>query len=793
MAIGKGSAASIYATVEDTQSAPERAASSTEHLSRGDGGLGLQLDVSPDAASTPTNVSTPIAVPRNTASLARGEGTSYIDAQPNGQSRPLLDRLDMESASNASAGPFGSGSPPMTPARKRLMELDSDAGGRSPGSRSVHIALTSPSTARTPLAATAPLPETPLKHGHDESTTATPTRSSIVERRRAPAMPPLSPPMQESAPDRAPRGLGLGLTPTKQSTSAYFGGALSPAISRGEARGPGTPSSRTKLLDFDMSSTTDEDESLSLTAQDIEPSSMLPAASSILTPDVGSSDVGSSSPSKPVSRNAKIANASPQAKSTADRGIAAKKKIGSATARGSGASRWADPEPQSPTLQHNDADQSGSAASLLSRMSLAPDSKESPSSPIVAAPTDLFDIQGSNRNANGKVTAPAKGQKLPHGPAAPSHLAPPPVADPLSPGATEVATPVLQTVDAFGGQSAKGLTSQVAAGRTAGDSSTMGVSSDSASVSSSTSAEPSTEGGTLSSKSTAEGSVDSSDPFVGESSACQPASSPMPHFDWADEEDDDDELPDLDGWGVTLAQSTSSPALPEPDATPQSVSTIASSTSAPILPADRSGESAHPQGPKQKKPAGWGKKGNPGTDAPTPASSIQSRLGGIKIAGIASSESSAPPTGPRGAGAPHKRELLPASGPSQGGSHASEPAGAKGPRGRGASGPGGGAWLHDMVQGPPPARRNERPKPQLSEGGAFARLAKGIVGVKGSGGPAPTERGPVVTPVSPPRNAPTGPAAGLAGKGAGGGGKGSKAKGQPSPRKPSNAKSPAKA
>ncbi|PWN19130.1 hypothetical protein BCV69DRAFT_45165 [Microstroma glucosiphilum] len=790
MAIGKGSAASIYATVEDSKPALEGFPSSTDPISRGDCGLGLQLDASSDSASTPTNVSTPIAVPRNTSST-RGEGTSYIDAQPSGHSRPLLERLDMDSASNSSASPYPSGSPPMTPARKRLMELDPDAGGRSPGSRSVHVALTSPSTARTPLAATAPLPETPLKHGHDESTTATPTRSSIVERRRAPAMPPLSPPLQEGSPDRAPRGLGLGLTPTKQSTSAYFGGAPSPAISRGEARGPGTPSSRTKLLEFDMSSTTDEDDSLSLTAQDIEQSAGPSASSSILTPEIDPS-----SPSKAGGRNASATQISQKIGMTADRANAAKKGD-STTARGSGASRWADPEPQSPTLQHGEADQGGSAASLLSRMSLAPDAKSLPGEAAAAAPSNLFTAKQSKKKANGKIAATATGQKPPNAPAASSALAPPTVADPLSPGSTGVATPVLQTVDAFGGQSTKGLTSQVAAGRSVDDSPAAAVTSDSASASSSASAEPLTEGGTLSPISTAGGSVDSSDPFVGESSACQPASSPMPHFDWADEEDDDDELPDLDGWGVTLAQSTSSPALPETEAVPTGVSAMTSSASAPMLPADKSGASTHAQGPKQKKPAGWGKRGELRSDAPSPASDLQSRLGGIKIAGIAaSSGDNAPPTGPRGAGAPPRRELLPGSGPSPGGHHASEAAGGKGPRGRGASGPGGGAWLHDMVQGPPPARRTERPKPQLSEGGAFARLAKGIVGVKGSG-PAPNEKTPVSTPVSPPRNAPTGPAAGSGAKGANGGGvvggKGGKGKGHSSPRKPSHTKSPAKA
>lgn len=132
---------------------------------------------------------------------------------------------------------------PTTPARRRNVNLHIDpalsnsAAAIVAGNRSFDSTLVSPSTARTPLSATHPLPETPLKHTQNLPTAVTPARAGpgLAERRSQAPVTPLSaaklasPAGAASQQDNLARGLGLGLTPTRATT---FGGPLSPVQQR---------------------------------------------------------------------------------------------------------------------------------------------------------------------------------------------------------------------------------------------------------------------------------------------------------------------------------------------------------------------------------------------------------------------------------------------------------------------------------------------------------------------------------------------------------------------------------
>ncbi|CAO1633264.1 unnamed protein product [Sympodiomycopsis kandeliae] len=124
-----------------------------------------------------------------------------------------------------SAQPSG----PVTPARRRNVNLHIDPSLPLSANRSFDSSLVSPSTARTPLSATHPLPETPLKHTQELSYTPSNSaaRVGLAERRRQAPVTPISSSSYDH--DAAARGLGLGLTPTRPNT---FGGPLSPIQQR---------------------------------------------------------------------------------------------------------------------------------------------------------------------------------------------------------------------------------------------------------------------------------------------------------------------------------------------------------------------------------------------------------------------------------------------------------------------------------------------------------------------------------------------------------------------------------
>lgn len=219
---GKGSGASIYAPKPNAEEKSE----STSVAAQRPGTQG-STSTAEIAAPAPAAATTASTAPAPTTSAAPAASTPAVKASEDGWF--------------SAATPSSPARTPQTPARKRGV----------PGS---------PAPARTPLSESAPLPETPLKHDRRREQgrsgrgaaaagaggTAS-LRQTIADRRNVPLGHTFTTPDREwsqqpsagvatppANPANAPRGLGLGLTPTKATpSSSQFGGPLpSPSLSK---------------------------------------------------------------------------------------------------------------------------------------------------------------------------------------------------------------------------------------------------------------------------------------------------------------------------------------------------------------------------------------------------------------------------------------------------------------------------------------------------------------------------------------------------------------------------------
>lgn len=204
----------------------------------------------PKPAGAASAAAPPAPLPAATPLLQSNGFATSSSASSAPRSTSLLDRFTSpgedeqqrrrEPAPAAPAAPFPNS--PKTPARNRPPQLDLNS--TPVHMRPFSLPLVSPSTTRTPLSATAPLPETPLKHGTNLPSTNAPNaaapavassasgstaRQALSERRHRPHVPPISPAAHEEA--TRGLGLGLGLTPTRP-TAFAAGGPLSPVNTR---------------------------------------------------------------------------------------------------------------------------------------------------------------------------------------------------------------------------------------------------------------------------------------------------------------------------------------------------------------------------------------------------------------------------------------------------------------------------------------------------------------------------------------------------------------------------------
>ncbi|CAO1615023.1 unnamed protein product [Parajaminaea phylloscopi] len=496
---------------------------------------------------------------------------------------------------------------PVSPIRTRKTDLSIDI-----HKKGFALPLLSPSAARTPLSATHPLPETPLKHTFNrEETTPNrphPTPSSLAERRSRPGIAPISPVTPESSKSLGeasePRGLGLGLglTPTRPNT---FGGPLSPIAQRGGsssrvlapvsrilAGGAGGPQSG---------------ETASGHTNGSDPSSPHGGPSVLLSPIVERRkprQSGNDPNAEPATRDA-VATPTGRAAEQIEAMLLKLRNTRNGLGAGSSASRWAvsdsSAEAVSSAGKAPPVSQAVTGAQRESNLELAPRlaSSEfsavpsSPPSPAPRAEAALPEVPQPHRNSE-HSTRDNQGEPISQETSSPTiqeevtqegSVASPPaqVVAPLA----ETALPCPPTEEPhLHSDAARSGASEVSAGA-AEDVDTSG--------SQPRLVEPEHDPSTSTTPSMAD-AVDTASAEVDDVSSEKPDTSvsnvPMTpsastHFDWADD-DDEDELPDLGDWGVTLPCSSSSAlsavALTGEDPTSQSKEVPNSSNDAQARP-----------------------------------------------------------------------------------------------------------------------------------------------------------------------------------------------------------------
>lgn len=332
--------------------------------------------------AVPSEVST--ATVNSSGGSEAGSDVQAATTSSRKKQRSLLERFTSEVGSpEQRAQSLATQPTPATPARSRKADLSIDV-----TKKPFVLPLVSPSAARTPLSATHPLPETPLKHTNHQPSTPSqnhPPLSSLAERRCRPNVPPLSPATPESqrhgADASAPRGLGLGLglTPTRPTT---FGGPLSPIVQRA-----GLPSSR-----ITASGLNKPDGGFSLPRRGSVPASH---EASIAPP--AESALGLQSPLRNAERTAVMEQqvdpsqaASLKAVSQIEDMLLKLRDTRNGLKSGSSASRWATPDP-TPSR--------GGAGSKSG-------SQQSPSAVTIASQLSPSLVSGGNSSLEGGATSP---------------------------------------------------------------------------------------------------------------------------------------------------------------------------------------------------------------------------------------------------------------------------------------------------------------------------------------------------------------------------------------------------
>lgn len=520
--VSKGAAESIYAQAPPaaTAASGDEATTPTREQPRPRlSSIDTDITQQPSATSSSTTITPDPSSASSSSSTSPGS----------------FDRFAADGPSSSMKSPVLDGQPglppPKTPVSRRLAKLQLD----TPPPRNIEFGTLSPSTIRTPLGATAPLPETPLKHPHHP-----PVPGS--DRKGRPNMPPLAAP---GTPEAQPRGLGLGLTPTRTTApSRPFG---SPTVSRG------TP--------------------LNQQFQSMDASSDSP------TPQGTSADAGYfplvSAPMLEPSSSQDTVMPSKDQQTKTDKSIEALANKVKATrlVMGSSASRWATPEasqqqPAAPLPRVADKEQStpSKLGSLLRRMS-------APSQDIVSSPASASSTETkgpSPKKTPTKLTNKEKRDRAKEKKASKSPIKSPQPDDsnsllaaaaPVDESKTPLATPVVASTVQFDGPTkATGLLEQVAKGQDPSGDVVLPekLSHDHTKPSGPIEAEEAVSSAPAPQSEDAPFTTPTKDTEKPPSAP----STPQTHFDWADDGDEDDELPDLGDWGITVPSTPAKSTLP---------------------------------------------------------------------------------------------------------------------------------------------------------------------------------------------------------------------------------------